>query len=267
MFEGFLDDFKINLVQFDSEKKSDIKVERPDYTSTRLPLRIYKCKKKRKKCKSLKLEVKPQVTLKSSHPKNISVVSNCTKLFPSKDKISNPLSKLKAHSLKKKPKFISKNTKHWNKILVDKSEESFTEDEESEKVKTEDIKVKESSRCDGKICLGSFVEIKSETLVKKENVYMPQEFTPYKKFEAKDSCTGSEVGDLFENIHKNLFPKFRYPMEAKQLLETKTQIPKCYEKIVNSFNNIELALFWLTSRNETLSYLKMKELVFNQTNL
>lgn len=116
-----------------------------------------------------------------------------------------------------------------------------------------------------RVCLGEILKAKVEAPIAKDSVKMPHEFTPYKESENFQYGSRSEVDNLFESIHRNLFPKFRAPTEARDLLETKATVPLCYQNLLNAFINIELALFYLIAQSERLTYKKLKDRIFSQT--
>lgn len=116
-----------------------------------------------------------------------------------------------------------------------------------------------------KACFGEIIRSKVETPISKEPSLVPVEFTPFKDYDNEADPNSSEVENLFESIHRNLFPKFRAPMEARNLLESKSTVPLCYQNLLDAFINIELALFFLMAQNQRLTYTRVKDRIFHQT--
>lgn len=116
-----------------------------------------------------------------------------------------------------------------------------------------------------RVCLGELLNPKFDNSLSKESAFIPLDCTPFKESEPQEMGAHSEVEYLFEGVHRNLFPKMRAPIEAKILLEDKSIVPRCYKLLLDTFIHLELALFYLASKNQRLTYKKIKETIFNQT--
>lgn len=88
--------------------------------------------------------------------------------------------------------------------------------------------------------------------------------TPYTKCEPESLQSSNEVCDLFDGIHRNLIPNLRSHLETRRLLESNYNVPMCYQDLLESFHNIEIALFTLISRKEKTSFRKVRDWIFSQ---
>lgn len=97
-----------------------------------------------------------------------------------------------------------------------------------------------------------------------EDFSLPSDLTPIKEFQSRAEDATTQVGDLFDGIHRNLIPKLRCPMECRRLIEISYSVPICYQPLLECFLHLERSLFLLLSKRERLTYRKIRDLMFSQ---